>query len=439
MLVITFPDLGLQLGNSDITEESFFLRESILESDSIEFVGCISSRLELELISTHEDLKGQRVNVSICTPDTQEEPISLFHGIVDTCPRKANSYKKSLTAYDQLYTKGCVDVSAWYNGLTYPISLLELRNSLFEYLGISQVATSLPNDAVSIIKQYEPTSLQAVEVIKAICQINGAFGIINRDDCFEYRILQDAFLQDDAYPPLYPPFYPGSGQVGSDVNNENRVDLGYYKEVQYEDYTVKPVDKLTIRQSDSDTGVSYGEGENNYIIQGNMFTYGKDAAELLQMAQNIYPNIAGIEYRPFTAENNGLPWVELGKNTAKYVVKDYSAENQTHQTYQVRAVQSATDTDPEPQYTEKTFYMFSREMKGVQALQDTYTADGEEYQTEFITDLQTQLETRQTAENAVKDYTYSRAELDEKLRSWYRIVDALPAIYETGVIYFVRK
>lgn len=432
ILRVSFPGLGLELNNGNITEESFYLRESILENDSIEFVGCVSSRMELELIGINEELKGQWMEASIHTEDTVEEPIALFHGIVDTCERKANSNKKSLTAYDQLYEKGKRDISAWYNGLTFPISLAALRNSLFSYLEIEQQEINLPNDDVLIVKRYAPTSLKAINMIKAVCQINGVFGIVNRENVFEYRILQDIFQGEDAYPPLYPPYYPGNMGGGSGQGEDTRVDLDYYRDVQYEEYTVKPVDRLTIRQSDTEEGVSYGSGQNNYIIQGNIFTLGLEENVLRQIAANIYDNVKGVEYRPFRADNNGLPYLEVGKNTARYMVKDYTAS----QTGRKKAKRTETGQE----YIEKVFYMFTREMKGIQALQDVYDANGEEYQTEFISDLQTQIDTlKNSGQSAMRDYTYSKGEIDDMVKDWYRIVDTKPAVYEQGVIYFVRK
>lgn len=432
ILQVSFPDLGLQLDNRNITEESFYLRESILENDSIEFVGCVSSRMELEIFGIAAELKGQWVEVSIHTANTASEPIMLFHGIVDTCERKANSNKKSLTAYDQLYEKGKGDVSAWYNGLQFPITLVNLRNSLFSHLGIEQAEISLPNDSVSISRQYAPTSLKAINVIKAICQINGAFGIINRENVFEYRILQDIFQGEDAYPPLYPPYYPGQlGGGGQD--SDSRVDLDYYRDMEYQEYTVKPVDKLTIRQSDMEEGISYGDGKNNYIIQGNMFTLGLDQGTLRQIAANIYDNIAGVEFRPFTADNNGLPYLEVGKSSAKYIVKDYATASQVSR---ARARRAQTFQE----YVEKVFYMFTRELKGIQALQDTYNAAGEEFQTEFISDLQTQIDFLKNGnQNALMEYTYSKDEIENMVKDWYRIVDTKPSTFEQGVIYFVRK
>lgn len=432
ILKICFPDLGLELDNRNITEESFYLRESILESDSIEFVGCISSRMELEILGVNTELKGHWIEASICTEGTADEPIVLFHGIVDTCERKANSGKKRLTAYDQLYEKGKRDIAAWYDTLEFPVSLKALRSSLFSYLEIEQQEISLPNDNVSIYKQYEPASLKATNVIKAICQINGVFGIINRDNIFEYRTLQDISQGDDTYPPLYPPYYPGNMGDGGEQESSIRVDLDYYRDVEYEEYTVKPVDRLTIRQSDMEEGVSHGSGQNNYIIQGNMFTFGMDQNTLREIAENIYDNIAGVEYRPFRANNNGLPYLEVGKNTARYMIKNYSAP----QDGQAKVRQAKAGQE----YIEKIFYIFTREMKGIQALQDAYDANGEEYQTEFVSDLQTQIDTlKNSSQSAVKDYTYSKEEIDGMVKDWYRIVDEKPDTFEQGVIYFVRK
>lgn len=430
-LRIYFPNLQLTIENNLIHSESMVLKESIMQSGNVEFVGCISSSFEIQVHGIQNKLKGEQIEVYLKTDNSDEIP--LFHGYVETDTMQANKNYKKITAYDALYTKGNIDVSEWYNSLTFPINLLDLRNSLFEYVGITQEEIKLPNDSVEIEKQYDPKSLQARSVIKAICQINGAFGIINRNDKFEYRILAALFTGEDSSPPLYPPFYPGTLAETGSGDESSRVDFSYYRNVDYEDFTVKPVERVTIRNSSDEDGITYGTGTNNYIIQGNMFTYGLADDILLSIAKNIYANIANIEFQPFTATNSGLPWVEVGANSVKYVVYDYEASEQ----YSARGA-------VENQYTEKTFYIFSRELKGVQALSDNYEAEGEEYQTEFITDLQTQIDTlkndmQQTAENIVENYTYSRAELDEKLQSWYQIVDELPASYESGVIYFVRK
>lgn len=429
---IFFPDINLTIENNKIHSETMNLKESLMEGNNVEFVGCIASSFELTIHGVLTDLKNQRIEVYIKANNTEEIP--LFHGIVNSAKMQTNKNYKKIVAYDELTTKGNIDVASWYNGLAFPISLKNFRNSLFSYIGIAQAEKDLPNDEVIIDKQYAPNTLQALSVIKAICQINGAFGIINRQNKFEYRILKEMFEEDDSFPPLYPPFYPGTefSGGGAEQNTEN---FAFYRSVDYEEYKVKPVERVTIRQSAEDAGVTYGSGTNNYIIQANMFATGLTEDDLISIAKNIHDNVAGVSFQPFSASNNGMPWIEVGESSANYTVVNYSAiENQTQR----------TATEQGIPYTEKKFYIFNRELKGIQSLTDNYTVQGNEYQTEFITDLQTQIDsiksdTQQIVNNTVKDYTYSKQEIDDLSKSWYRIVTAKPTTFEQGVIYFVRK
>lgn len=443
-LVIEFPEMDLTLSNSAIYEESMQLKESLLENNSIEFVGCIASMFSVQVYGLYDNIKGKKMIVSIHTENTQEEPVPLFSGIVDSAMLQSNKKSKKITAYDELYTKGNTDVSSWYNSLTFPISLANFRNSLFDFIGIEQKEIVLPNDSVTIDKKYDPKSLKALNVMKAICQINGAFGIINRYGKFEYRILADL---SDTYPypsvTLYPStsLFPASPAVApvstfaltAEPEEQETESFAFYKNVDYEEYQVKPVDKLTIRQSENDTGVSYGSGTNNYIIQGNMFTLGKSTAELQQIAQMIYGNVQGVYYHPFSSENNGLPYVECGVDAVSYVMQDYG---------------------PTPSTTVKNFYVFSREMTGIQALRDNYSAQGEEYQTEFVTDLQTQIDeikvnVKEEVQKGIEDYdftsefedyTYDKTYLDEQFGEQLKVmsVAALPANPDPNTIYLIQ-
>lgn len=426
-LVLHFPELNLVIGTERLYSETMQLSESIMESGNVEFVGCIASKFSIQAHGIRDDIKGKRIVATIHTDSTADSPVTLFSGIVDSAVLQANKRYKQIVAYDDLYSKGNIDVSSWYKGIAFPATLKAVRDSLFTYIGISQEEKDLPNDDVFIDKQYAPQSLQAISVIKAVCQINGAFGIINRENKFEYRILSEIFAEDSSCPPLYPPFYPGmdGGGQGSD---QGRVQFPYYRKVDYEEFSVKPVERVTIRDSAEDSGITYGEGTNNYIIQNNMFAYGLSDSVLREIAENIHKSISGITFQPFSASNTGMPWMECGVNSANYVVYDFAASEKARS----------------DQYTDMAFYLFKRELKGIQALSDVYSAVGEEYQTEFITDLQTQIDsikndTQQIAQNTVKDYTYSREEIDQMSKDWYRIVDIKPDTFEQGVIYFVRK
>lgn len=428
-LNIYFPELDLSLENYQIYQESMLLEESLIESSNIEFVGCISSVFQIQVHSVPQDLKNKKIEVSIIADNTEEIP--LFVGIVDEAKKQTNRNYKKIVAYDELYTKGNIDVAAWYNSLVFPISIKAFRDSLFDYIGLEQEAKDLPNDSVTINKEYAPTTLRAMAVIKAICQINGAFGIVNRYGKFEYRILATS-LNKSAYPGLT--LFPGSatypGITTSTGEQISVKDVAYYKKVDYEEYNVKPVEKVTIRQSDSDAGVSYGEG-NNYIIQGNFFTLNKSSSELLTMAEKIHGAISGITFVPFEAENSGYPFVEVGLDGVSYYAYNFEASAR------------ARSADI---YTKKTFYVFKRTLSGIQALKDAYSVQGEEYQSEFITDVSTQVE--QIKQNigyevdnriniALPEFTYSKEEINTmsvKVVS----VEKVPDEWQPNTIYLIQ-
>lgn len=77
-----------------------------------------------------------------------------------------------------------------------------------------------------------------------------------------------------------------------------------------------------------------------------------------------------MHFYPFTSKNNGLPFVECGDSVVYVLKSDRSGE-----------------------YATNSFFVLSRTISGVQLLKDTYSASGNEEQSEFITDLQTTLDT----------------------------------------------
>lgn len=383
-VTLTFPELSKEIETEKLHSETMKLSEALLEKDNIEFVGCIASKFQIRVQGLSEDIKGKKIEVSVCTDGTEDEPVPIFHGIVDSALKQSNKQVKEIVAYDELYTKGNIDVATWYKALPFPVTIKEFRDSLFQYIGLSQVEISLPNDSISIERKYDPNTLQTLQVIKAICQINGAFGIVNREGMFEYRILAQR-ISDVSYPAitLFPStnLFPADPDVAlaaaeryaETVEAEH---FTFYKTLRYEEFEVKPVDRLTIRQTEKDAGVSYGTGSNNYIIQGNMFTYGLPSATLKIMAENVYQNVQGFSYYPFDSDNNGLPFLECG-DAVSYTMIDWEETE--------KAAQSG---DSGLIYRQQSFYILNREMSGIQALRDSYKANGEEYQNEFITDLQ---------------------------------------------------
>ena len=316
---------------------------------------------------------------------------------------------------------------------------------MFDYIDrqlpivVSQANVSLPCDNIKVKKLYKPTTLQSINVIKALCQINGAFGIMNRGDAndptkfipeFEYRILTTTGSTTGTYPSdeLYPPFYVGVQNTGDKPSQY----IPYYRSIDYQEFLVKPVDKLTIRQSDEDKGFTYDpteHGVNNYIIQGNMFTYKLAEKDLKRIATSIYPNICGFTYQPFDSESDGLPWLECGNDNVSYYIYDYEEQD----------------------YVERKYSIFSRTLTGIQALKDSYIADGEQDQRQFISDIRSQIDVLKRKTDEIKDDIdtdleeyYDKGEIDDMFEQiqqegWsVESVEELPPQGQNQVLYLIQ-
>lgn len=399
-LDIYFPSLNLHVYNDQVAQENMVIKEALMSGDNIEFVGCIASSFSTQIYNVQQNLKGQAVIVTMNRGETGSIP--LFRGIVDSVQMQSSKAYKTITAYDALYTKGQIDIANWYNSLTFPITIKNFRNSLFSYIGLTQKAVTLPNDDISIIKQYEPKTLQCLPVLKYLCQINGCFGIINRNGLFEYRFIHNAyeplypavtlFPANDLYPREYDPEEGGGGVSDN---------FAYYKSIDYQEYLVNPVQRLQIRASEDDAGVTVGNASGNkYIIQNNMFAYGQDTNTLTTMAKRIWKKIANITFHPCDTENMGLPYIEVGD------VVSYALPNRNRR--------SVGDSS----YLVNKFNVMSREMHGIQGIMDSYIAEGEQEQSEFITDVQAQLETIKRNGVNMDDY-YTKEEIDTNLEDNY--------------------
>lgn len=385
--------------NADIISESLSIEEVLECNEYLQFTGCSCSKASFTLYGVSTSYKGQFIIINAQAGNT--EVIPLFMGFVDEQETKDyTTGEANFVCYDMLYTIGQIDVANWYKNLTFPLTIGSFRAQLFNYLAFPTVSTMLVNDSVVIDRQYIPVNLSAISVIKAICQINAVYGIINRNNVFEYR-------------PLRP--------ITSGSSNET---VDWYKNIDYQRYTVASIEKVIVRQNDEEAGASYGNDGNTYIVQGNMLTYNLDDVVLHDIAENIYGNVNGLQYVPYSAETYGMPWLEVGDII----------------TYPVYDINTGTSVDMD-------FYVLSRTLKGVQVMFDNTSAQGEQYQTVFISDVSVQIdalkasmkEMQRAIDNAViKHYQAHNAETLLISDSYVKILDFIPfQHYSTDVTDFV--
>lgn len=295
----------LVIENNRIDSESLVITETLSEGEDLEFGSCNSSVFEIIVADVAEDVTGREFTATI-----EIGGYEMILGIytVESFARQADRRKRKITAYDRMRNFD-IDVSEWYNELFFPMTLKKFRDSLCSYIGISQSEQTLIFDSMQISKTIDPEQISGLDILKAICQINGCFGHIERTGELKYIKLQQTglFPSNDLFPDneLYP---SGLGGDGNPVENIQ----SYRQGMIYEDYLVQGIGSIIIRQQEGDIGANFGEGRNPYLIEGNFLVYGKNAVELLNIAQSLLPVIEGRTYRPAKIECNAMPWVEVG-------------------------------------------------------------------------------------------------------------------------------
>lgn len=356
-LIIEYPVSGTTLTNAEYQTETMTITESICDEQELQFGCCNASSFEIKVLDTIENFKGKKMKVSILLAG-QDEPYQLGEYKVYSDKPTADRLYKDIVAYDAMYDILNAEVSEWYNSLTFPMTLRQFRDSFCTYVGVEQEEITLINDDMTVEKTIDPGELPGKTVIEAICEINGCFGHIGRNGKLRYVVLEQMieglYPADDLYPSddLYP----------ADPMGTTEVSRSHYISCQYEDFICQHIDKLQIRQEENDIGAISGTGNNCYIIEDNFLVYGKSAEDLQSIADNVLSVIGVVWYRPAQVEARGNPCLEVGDGILLHTTR-------------------------ETIYT----YILQRTLKGIQALRDSYTAEGEEYRNGQVNGLQKQI------------------------------------------------
>ena len=356
---------------TNIADSSFFrmesmeLREKLCSKEVLKFGCCEAAVISFKTSYVRFSMAGKWLNVSFRMEDGTAYDIGRYK--VDSDKPSANRQLRKIEAYDAMLDILTADVITWYNtilpDMESKVTLKQFRDSFFAFLGVEQQQATLPNDSMTIQRTVDADKLSGQTVVTAICEINGCFGHIGRDGKFQYIFLKEMIEG------LYPrdDLYPADDLFPSDPKNAETIGSSYYINCEYEDYTTARINKLLIRQEEDDVGAVYPAGEisqsdNCYTVQGNFLVYGKSTEELQTIAANLYETIRRVWYRPAHVVAKGNPCLEVGAGIR-------------------------LRTKYEIVYT----YILQRTLKGIQALRDTYDAEGEQYQRKIDNDVREQI------------------------------------------------
>lgn len=321
------------IDNSMREQDTFTLTETLNDGTELKFGSCLPNQISFTGREVPIATKGMKLRVTETLEGNENDPFVYGTYTVQSDTPTADRTKRQIVAYDAMYDIINCDAKSWYDGLTFPMTLKQFRDSFFMHLGIEQKETRLVNDSMTVNKTLVTTqsddssvtaeaTISGKTIIEAICEINGAFGNIGRGGRFEYVILKAITSA------LYPAedLYPREDLFPSDANTESMT--GHYITFDYEAFQSQAITQLEIRADDSTAGAIVGTSGNNYVISGNFLISDKTGAEMKQIANNLLPVIAQAAYTPIkSSECVGNPCLELGDpirfNTSREIVESY--------------------------------------------------------------------------------------------------------------------
>lgn len=306
---------GTYLTNTEIAQESFSLTEMLSDSTQLKFGGCNASQFRLRIRSSVQNMTGKTITVkqfaytdaddriiiqnntpvkyNVRTEETEALGNNYYqYGVYKVRTDKPTPDKsyRDISCFDSLADVINEDIGDWYKNLfdTYDkVTLKFLREAILDYFGIAYENFTGVNDEVKVGKTITTTTISAVSILRAICELNGCFGYITRDNKFRCKVLSTETV----------------------VKTYDRYKQGM---INYQDALANVITQVRIFSDISKAEATIGVAGNSYIINDNVLLYGKESVDLETIASRLLPVISGCAYRPFTCTTYGDPCVELG-------------------------------------------------------------------------------------------------------------------------------
>ena len=196
---------------------------------------------------------------------------------------KRNSYK--VTAYDTM-SKLDADFSGWLraNQAQFPKTIWQLVQLACQRAGVALASSSLPINGSYSVQAFYADDLTCRQIISWAAEAAGCYAHMNADGKLQFLTYTDK---------------RSTAKITPDGASNS---TAYYADsLSYEDYTVKAIEKVQIRQSDSDVGVIYPDSTtatNTYAVQGNLLLTTGTEANLKTVAQNLYNVLKNVTYTP---------------------------------------------------------------------------------------------------------------------------------------------
>lgn len=327
------PDIVLDIAgtaytNKDFTSGSLKIKESLCSKDTLDLTSVEASSLKVTIANEDGNvtgLVGKRVSAKQGELDLGVYTI--------TNAKLSTDYTTDIECYDYLKKFVDTDVSDWWNTqLVFPLSLKDLLIKLCERVGVqTELPNAWTNSDMQVTKTTYFQNLKASELLGYIQEASGTFFRMSR-----------------------------SGKLKAISPNKTPTEIPYtrlFNDATISDEETKAIEKLSIKSSEKDLGVSSGNEDGNaYLILANPLLFGLSTEQMKSISNTLLPAYKWQAYKPCKASYKSLPYLEVGDWVTVTTFKGSAA----------------------------TFPILSRELSDANLLADTIEAKGKKEQKKTV-------------------------------------------------------
>lgn len=327
------PDVVLNIAgttytNKDFTSGSLKIKESLCSKDTLDLTSVEASTLKVTIANEDGNVKGlvgKRV-----TAKQDELDLGVY---TITNAKLSTDYTTDIECYDDLKKFVDADVSDWWNTqLVFPLTVKDLLIKLCERVGVqTELPNAWTNSDMQVTKTAYFQNLKASELLGYIQEASGTFFRMSR-----------------------------SGKLKAINPNKTPTEIPYtrlFNDATISDTVTPAIEKLAIKSSEKDLGVSSGKADGNtYLILANPLLFGLSTAQMKTISDKLFPAYKWQAYKPCKASYKSLPYLEVGDWVTVTTFKGSVA----------------------------TFPIFSRELSDINLIADTVETKGKKEQKKTV-------------------------------------------------------
>lgn len=272
------PDIGSDESTQGKIADGSLSIDEVLFPDRFTIGTYTANRFEVELYD-FPTIGAEKIYVYQIVDEVEgEEPIEvpLFTGYVDSCTTNRGRFEdsKRIVAYDALYSKGKVDVSAWWEEVfdtETQVSVKTLRESILDFVELDYDSVDLPNDTVLIKQTQQLNNISFEAMFKYILELNATNANVTRDGRVQFLTV--------------------SSEESIDVE-----DVYAQNTSEFDTYTIPAYGAVRITLSSRNVVATVGE--SNFLdITDNLLLLNKSKTALTPIAQAILDSISTFTYK----------------------------------------------------------------------------------------------------------------------------------------------